>query len=116
MNPRSLANLKVTPQSLANLRLGSAAAGAKNREAGHIQALGRVQGRKNAESGVLARALTPEILRAAGKKGGAQRAIETDNLESIKTPESLAAGGHKRHHVDGGKFNPKCALCQEGRI
>jgi hypothetical protein len=110
----------MNPRSLANLRLGPAASGKKHRESGHIQALGRAQGRKNAESGVLRASLTPELLRLGGKRGGAQRAMETDNLERIKTPESLAAGGraacHKRHHVDKGKFQPKCALCQEGRI
>jgi hypothetical protein len=54
-----------------------------------------------------------------GKTNGAKNA-ESGHMDRIKTPESLAAGGraacHKRHHIDGGKFQPKCALCQEGII
>lgn len=107
-------------RSLANLRLGPAAAGAKNRKTGHIQRIGREQSKKNRANGVI-RPFDSQTGSAAGKAGGARRALETDNLESIKTPESLSAGGraacHKRWHVaDGGKFNPRCALCQEGKI
>ena len=42
---------------------------------GQIQELGRTQGRRNAESGVLARARTPEHQRKGGRLGGGARML-----------------------------------------
>ena len=72
---------------------------------------GRIQGRKNIESGLLAR-----ICKDGGRVQGKKNA-ESGHFASITTQESLVkgskAGNHTRWHINRGIINPDCPLCAE---
>lgn len=92
---------------------------------------GRVVGRKNVESGHLARisimggrAQSSEDKAKGGRVAG-RKAVESGRLATLATFESCSKGGviggrlgmHTRWHVRRNKPNPDCEFCiQEGRI
>ena len=93
------------PRDPEGIRKGGAAAGKIAKERGQIQQLGRLsgQGRKNVESGLLAKiaplgaaALSTEQRSVNGKRGGAtqgRKNAQSGLLNSIRTPEGCRQGG-----------------------
>lgn len=84
--------------------------GARNRDSGHTQAMGKKWGPINAkramEEGFGIFGLTPEQRSAAGKLGGGKRGPEAARSGQ------LAEGLHNRWHVNRNIISPDCRFCK----
>jgi len=82
-------------------------------ESGHLNGVraagGRTSGKRNVESGLLAKIRTPESCAKGGRTRGKQSII-TGFLQAI-CAKGGRASNHLRWHVNRGIVNPECSLC-----
>lgn len=107
-------------------RLQGPIQGRKNAESGQIQALGRIQGPKNAENGrrlghIQGRKMAENgqlaSIRALPQTKDAQRIVGQKNVASGHLAQISSKGGrssaHQRQHVKRGVVSQTCEICME---